>query len=70
MPRQQIRLGIGDVCELAFDGVGDTSVECPPRLAQQGAVGRILHQGMLEKVGRVWRHALVEQQTGSVQTVE
>jgi AmmeMemoRadiSam system protein B len=30
------------------------------RLAQQRAIGRVLHQGMLEQVGRIRRHALLE----------
>jgi hypothetical protein len=37
-------------------------------LAQPGAIGRVLHQGMLEQIGRVRRHALAEQQTGLLGT--
>jgi hypothetical protein len=70
MPRQQIRLAFGDVRKLLFESVCDTRVECPSRLAQQGAIGRVLHQGMLEQLGRVWRHTLAEEQTGPDQTVE
>ena len=40
------------------------------RLAQQCAVGRVLHQRVLEQIRRVRRHALPEQQTGRNETVE
>ena len=40
------------------------------RLAQKGAVGRILNEGVLEQITRVRRHALPEQQTGRNETVE
>jgi len=70
MPRQQIRLGLGDVSKLPFERVGDTSVECAPRLAQQGAIGRVLHESMLEEIDRMRRHALAEQQTSLDKTVE
>ena len=68
--RQQFRLTLGDLSELAFQGFGDASVQRAPRLTQQRAVGRVLHQGVLEQVGRMWRHALPEQQTSRNETVK
>ncbi len=47
--RQQLRLALGDVSELAFKGFGDTGVKRAPRLAQQGAISRLLHQGCLNR---------------------
>ena len=43
---------------------GDTGVQRAPRLAQQRAIGGVLHECMLEQISRVRRHALPEQQTG------
>ena len=63
--RQQLRLVLGDLRELAFKGFGDTGVKRASRLAQQRAIGRVLHQRMLEQIGRMRRHALPEQQTGA-----
>jgi hypothetical protein len=55
---------------LAFKGFGDTGVKRAPRLAQQGAISRLLHQGMLEQIGRVRGLALTEQQTSLNKPVE
>ena len=63
MTRQNLRLVLGDFGELAFKGFGDASVQRASRLAQERAIGGILHQGVLEQIGRVRRHALPEQQT-------
>src|SRR5262249_50763722 len=49
--RQKLGLTLGDLRELAFERVGDASVKLASRLAQQQAVGRILHQSMLEQIG-------------------
>ena len=68
--RQQLGLALGNLGELAFKGFGDTGVKRASRLAQQRAVGRVLHQRMLEQVGRMRRHALPEQQTSCNETVE
>ena len=68
--RQQLGLVLGNLSELAFEGFGDASVKRASRLAQQRAIGRVLHQGMLEQISRVRRHALPEQQTGRNETVE
>ena len=47
--RQQLRLVLGNLGELAFEGFGDAGMKRASRLAQQRAVGRVLHQGMLEQ---------------------
>ena len=39
-------------------------MELLPVAAQQRTVGCVLHQSVLEQVGRVRRHALPEKQTG------
>ncbi len=68
--RQDLGLALGDLGELAFKGFGDTGVKRASRLAQQRAIGRVLHQGMLEQVARLRRHALPEQQACLNETVE
>ena len=53
MTRQQLRLGLHDVGELAFENFGNAGVKRPTRFAQQGAIGGVLHQRVLEEIGRV-----------------
>ena len=68
--RQQFGLVLGNLGELALESFGDASVKRASRLAQQRAVGRVLHQRVLEQISRVRRHALPEQQTCRNETVE
>jgi hypothetical protein len=67
--RQQFGLGLGDVRELTLEGFGDTSVQRTSSLAQQRAVGRVLHQRVLEQITCMRRYSLPEQQTSRSQTV-
>ena len=69
MTRQQFGLVLGNVRELTFQGFGDASVKCASGLAQQRAVGRVLHQRVLEQVAGMRGHALPEQQASRNQTV-
>src|SRR5215471_18558724 len=48
----------------------DTGVQFLSPGAQQGAVGSVLHQRMLEQVGRSRRDAAAEQQPGFAEPVE
>jgi hypothetical protein len=57
---QDLGLALGSLGELAFEGFGDTGVKRASRLAQQRAIGRVLHQGMFEQIGRVRRDTLPE----------
>ena len=68
--REQLRLVLGDLRELALKGLDNAGVKRSSRFAQQRAIGRVLHQCVLEQIGRVRRHALLEQQTSSDETVE
>ena len=61
--RQNLRLVLGDVSEVAFERFGDASVQRTSRLAQKGAVGRILDQRVLKEITRMRRYALPKQQT-------
>jgi hypothetical protein len=45
---------------LAFERFRDTGVQRASPLAQQRAIGCVLHQGRLKQICRVWRHALPE----------
>ena len=69
MARQQFGLVLGSIGELDFEGFGDASVKHASRLAQQRAVGRVLHKCVLEQVCRVRRHTLPKQQTSVSKTV-
>ena len=46
--RQQLRLVLRNLGELAFQRFGDAGVKSAPWLPQQRAIGRVLHQGMFE----------------------
>src|SRR5262249_25658895 len=56
------KLGVSryDLWKLALQGSGDTAMQLLAVVAQQGAVGRILHQGMFEGVFRVRRRPTLE----------
>ena len=69
MAGEQFRLVFGNDGELGFEGFGDTGVKCASRIAQEGAVGRVLHQRVLEQIFRMRRLALPEQQTGLQKTI-
>jgi len=68
--RQDLRSAFGSIGESAFKDFGDTGVKRAPWLAQPRAIGRVLHQGMLEQVACLRRHALSEQQSSLNETVE
>ncbi len=70
MTGQQLGLVLGDLAELALEGFGDSSMKVASRLAQQQAIGRILHEGVFEQIGCVGRHALAEQQPRPNKPVE
>src|SRR5262245_61043327 len=70
MTRNQLGLALGDLRELTFEGFGDSGMKRMSRLAQQRAVGRIPYQYMLERVARVRRATLPEQQTSPNETVK
>lgn len=46
--RQELRPALDHVGELALRRLGDARVQRTSRLAQQRAIGRVLHQGMIE----------------------
>ena len=62
MTRQQLRLTLDKISEFALEGLGYAGVKRTPRFAKQRAMGRVLHQSMLEQIGRGRRRALAEQQ--------
>ena len=70
MTRQKLRLVLGNLRELVFKNFGDASMKRPAWLAQQRAVSSVLHQRVLEQVGRMRRHALPEQQASRNQSVK
>jgi hypothetical protein len=56
--RQQFRLVLGDLGEVAFKRFSNTGVQRAPWLAQQGAKRGVLNESVLEQIGRMRRHAL------------
>jgi hypothetical protein len=64
---EQCRLGRDNLREPAFEGGSDARVELLPPAAQQGAVGGVLHQRVLEAVLRVGRRAAPVDQLGGDQ---
>ena len=70
MTRQHFGLVLGDLVELGLEGLGDSSMKVASRLAQQQAIGGILHKSMFEKIGGIRRHALAEQQPRPHESVE
>ena len=58
--REQLGLVLGDFAKLALEGYGDLSMKVASRLAQQQAIGRILHERVFEQIGRIGRRALAE----------
>ena len=70
MTRQQLRLALCDIGELAFENFRDEGVQRPSVLAQQRAVRRVLNKGVLEEVGRIRRRTLAGQQPGLKEPVE
>src|SRR5215470_1991761 len=54
---QQLRLALGCLGELAFNCFGNACMKRAAGLAQQRAIGRVPHQGMLEQVSRIRRQA-------------
>ncbi len=70
VPSQKLRLVLGNLGEFALERFRDTGVERASGLAQQRAIGGVLHKRVLEQIGRVRRQALPEQQTSCDETVE
>ena len=66
----QRRLGRDDLREAVFEGRGDAGMELLPAAAQQGAVGGVLHQRVLEGVFGVGRGTAAVDQLGADQLRE
>ena len=58
----EFRLGRRDRRELIAQGIGDLPVQDLPPALEQGFVGRVLNQRVLEGVARIGRRAGAEQQ--------
>ena len=70
MTREQFRLVLGDFGELAFKSFSNAGVKGTSSVAQKGAVSRILHQSVLEKVCCVWSDTLSEEQSCRNEPIE
>src|SRR4029077_1472048 len=68
--RQELRLALRNVSELAFEHFRDAGVQRAAGLTQQCAIGGVLNESMLEKIGGVRRKALPEEQSCPGKPVE
>jgi hypothetical protein len=64
--RQQLGLAGDPIRKVRFEGSGDPGMQLSSRPAQQGAVCRILDQGVLEQVGGLGRRSALKDQAGIV----
>ena len=60
--RQHLGLGVLDVREALLDHPRDLAVQLLSSALEQRVVGRVLHQGVLEGVGRLRRRAAAKRQ--------
>ena len=70
MMRQEFRLALDEIGEISFQHRRGAGVQFLAPAAQQGAVGGVLHQRVLEQIGGVRRRPAAEQQPGLGQPVE
>jgi hypothetical protein len=61
--RQKLRLVLRDFRKLAFNHFCDAGVQRSAGLAQQSAIGGVLQESVLEKIGVVRRQALPKEQS-------
>ena len=52
---QQLGLGLAELGKARLQHLGNTLMVLLPRTLQQGLIGRVLDQGVLEEVRRLWR---------------
>jgi hypothetical protein len=67
---QQLGARLDHIGEEILKGPRNARVQLPPLCAQQRAVGRVLHQRMLEQKAGPWRLARPEDETGGDKTVQ
>ena len=70
VPCKYLRLRLHDFWIFFLQGLGDQGVELLPGAAQQRAIGGVLHQRVLEQIGRMGRRALAGQQPGLKEPVD
>ena len=61
---EELRLAFDNVSEMLLEHGHDAGMQFLPPAAQQGAVGGILHQRVLEEIGGLRRDSAAEQQPG------
>jgi len=64
MMGEQLGLSLDEISEMLLQYSRDARVQLLAPPAQQGAVGRVLHQRVLEEIGGLWRHTAAKQQAG------
>ena len=64
MMGQEFGLALDEIGEMLLQHCRDSGVQFLPPGAQQGAVGGVLHQRVLEEVGGLRRDTAAEQQPG------
>jgi hypothetical protein len=65
MAREKLRLGIDQLGGKGFERFGVPPMQFLSRGAQQTAIGRVLHQRVLECIDRIRRRTVLKHQLGS-----
>src|SRR5215468_4981142 len=65
MVGKNLGLLFDSICELLFERQGDARMQPLSLSTQQGAIGRVLDQCMLEKIAPLRRRATLEDETGA-----
>ena len=67
---EQFRLALDEIGEMLFQRRGDARVQFLAAAAQQGRVGGVLHQRVLEEVGGMRSGTAAEQQPGLIELIQ
>jgi len=70
MACEQFRLALDEIGEMLLQHCSGAGMQFLATGAQQGTVGGVLHQRVLEQIGRMRRRAAAEQQAGLGQSCE
>src|SRR6266550_4483872 len=68
--RQELRLRVDGFREAILQGLANAGMQCLSSRAQQGAVGGVLYQRVLEEIGGLRCDTATEQQPGFDESVE
>ena len=64
MQREEFGLTVPQLRRVGFERFGDLRVQLPAGIAQQAAMGGVLHQRVLKGIDRIGRRAALKDQPG------